>query len=228
MEWREAEVIRFKHVTKRYPQHGDALSNLSFDLETGEMAFLTGHSGAGKSTLLRLVGLIERPTRGQVIVNGRNLGHLPTRKIPLYRREVGMIFQDHRLLADRTVFDNVALPLVAAGYRHKEIRRRVRAALDQVSLLGREWALPIRLSGGEQQRVGIARAIVARPPLVLADEPTGNLDPELSREIMGLFGRLHQVGVTFLIASHDLALIAGLPYRTLTLTGGSLSGDTIT
>jgi len=228
MEWREAEVIRFKHVTKRYPQHGDALSNLSFDLETGEMAFLTGHSGAGKSTLLRLVGLIERPTRGQVIVNGRNLGHLTTRKIPLYRREVGMIFQDHRLLADRTVFDNVALPLVAAGYRHKEIRRRVRAALDQVSLLGREWALPIRLSGGEQQRVGIARAIVARPPLVLADEPTGNLDPELSREIMGLFGRLHQVGVTLLIASHDLALIAGLPYRTLTLTGGSLSGDTIT
>ncbi len=221
-------MIRFKHVTKRYPQHGDALKNLSFELKPGEMAFLTGHSGAGKSTLLRLIGLIERPTRGQVIVNGRNLRHLPTRKIPLHRREVGMIFQDHRLLIDRTVFDNVALPLVAAGYRHKEVGRRVRAALDQVGLLGREWTLPIRLSGGEQQRVGIARAIVARPPLVLADEPTGNLDPELSREIMGLFERLHQVGVTLLIASHDLALIMGLPYRTLTLTSGSLSGDTRT
>jgi len=219
-------VIRFEHVTKRYPQRGDALSNLSFELEVGEMAFLTGHSGAGKSTLLRLVGLIERPTRGQVMVNGRNLRHLPARKIPLHRREVGMIFQDHRLLADRTVFDNVALPLVAAGYRHKEIRRRVRAALDQVSLLGKERTFPITLSGGEQQRVGIARAVVARPPLILADEPTGNLDPELSREIMGLFERLHRVGITLLIASHDLALIASLPYRTLTLTGGSLTGDT--
>lgn len=219
-------MIRFEHVTKRYPQRGDALSNLSFELEVGEMAFLTGHSGAGKSTLLRLVGLIERPTRGQVMVNGRNLRHLPARKIPLHRREVGMIFQDHRLLADRTVFDNVALPLVAAGYRHKEIRRRVRAALDQVSLLGKERTFPITLSGGEQQRVGIARAVVARPPLILADEPTGNLDPELSREIMGLFERLHRVGITLLIASHDLALIASLPYRTLTLTGGSLTGDT--
>ncbi|WP_089723740.1 cell division ATP-binding protein FtsE [Candidatus Thiosymbion oneisti] len=219
-------MIRFEHVTKRYPQHGNALSDLSFELKAGEMAFLTGHSGAGKSTLLRLIGLIERPTRGQVMVNGRNLRHLPTRKIPLHRREVGMIFQDHRLLADRTVFDNVALPLVAAGYRHKEIRRRVRAALDQVGLLGKERTFPVTLSGGEQQRVGIARAVVARPPLILADEPTGNLDPELSREIMGLFERLHRVGITLLIASHDLALIASLPYRTLTLTNGSLVGDT--
>lgn len=219
-------MIRFQHVTKRYPQSGNALHDLSFELAAGEMVFLTGHSGAGKSTLLRLIGLIERPTRGQVVVNGRNLGHLPTRKIPLHRREVGMIFQDHRLLADRTVFDNVALPLIAAGYKHQEVHRRVRAALDQVGLLGKERTLPITLSGGEQQRIGIARAIVARPPVMLADEPTGNLDPELSREIMGLFERLNQVGVTLLIASHDLALIASLPYRTLTLTGGSLSEDT--
>lgn len=221
-------MIRFEHVTKRYPQRGDALSNLSFELAAGEMAFLTGHSGAGKSTLLRLIGLIERPTRGQITVNGRNLRHLPTRKIPLHRREVGMIFQDHRLLADRTVFDNVALPLLASGYRHKEIRRRVRAALDQVGLLGKERTFPITLSSGEQQRVGIARAVVARPPLILADEPTGNLDPDLSREIMGLFERLHRVGISLLIASHDLALIASLPYRTLTLTHGSLAGDTDT
>ena len=219
-------MIRFEHVTKRYPQSGNALHDLSFELTAGEMVFLTGHSGAGKSTLLRLIGLIERPTRGQVLVNGRRLGHLPVRKIPFHRREVGMIFQDHRLLVDRTVFDNVALPLVAARYGHREIRRRVRAALDQVGLRGKERTLPITLAGGEQQRVGIARAIVARPPVILADEPTGNLDPELSREIMGLFERLHQVGVTLLIASHDLALIASLPYRTLTLTAGSLTGDT--
>ena len=219
-------MICFEHVTKRYPRSGDVLRDLSFELEAGEMVFLTGHSGAGKSTLLRLISLIERPTRGQVRVNGRNLGSLPRRKIPQHRREVGMIFQDHRLLLDRTVFDNVALPLVVAGYGRKETGRRVRAALDQVGLLRKERALPVTLSGGEQQRVGIARAVVARPPLVLADEPTGNLDPELSREIMGLFERLHQVGVTLLIASHDLALIAALPYRTLTLSGGALGGDT--
>jgi cell division transport system ATP-binding protein len=219
-------VIRFEHVTKRYPESGDAISDLSFELEAGEMAFLTGHSGAGKSTLLRLIGLLERPTRGQVMVNGRNLGSLPRRKIPQHRREVGMIFQDHRLLADRTVFDNVALPLIVAGLGHKETGRRVRAALDQVGLLRKEKAFPITLSGGEQQRVGIARAVVARPPLLLADEPTGNLDPDLSREIMGLFERFHQVGVRLLIASHDLALIASLPYRTFTLKAGRLAGDT--
>jgi cell division transport system ATP-binding protein len=219
-------VIRFEHVTKRYPDFGDAVSDLSFEVEAGEMAFLTGHSGAGKSTLLRLIGLLERPTRGQVMVNGRNLGSLPKRKIPQHRREVGMIFQDHRLLADRTVFDNVALPLVVAGLGHKEVGRRVRAALDQVGLLRKEKAIPVTLSGGEQQRVGIARAVVARPPLVLADEPTGNLDPDLSKEIMGLFERFHQVGVTVLIASHDLALLASLPYRTFTLSGGRLTDDT--
>jgi len=218
-------VIRFEHVTKHYPESGDAISDVSFDLGSGEMAFLTGHSGAGKSTLLKLIGLIERPTRGQVTVNGRNLGRLPKRKIPYHRREVGMIFQDHRLLADRTVFDNVALPLVVSGLGHRETSRRVRAALDQVGLLGKERAFPITLSGGEQQRVGIARAVVGRPPLLLADEPTGNLDPDLSREIMGLFERFNQVGVTLLIASHDLALIASLPFRTLTLSAGRLVSD---
>lgn len=218
-------MIRFEHVTKHYPESGDAISDVTFELAAGEMAFLTGHSGAGKSTLLKLIGLIERPTRGQVTVNGRNLGRLPRRKIPFHRREVGMIFQDHRLLADRTVFDNVALPLVVTGLGHKETGRRVRAALDQVGLLSKERAYPVALSGGEQQRVGIARAVVARPPLVLADEPTGNLDPDLSREIMGLFERFNQVGVTLLIASHDLALITSLPFRTVTLRGGRLVSD---
>jgi cell division transport system ATP-binding protein len=219
-------MIRFEHVTKRYEGSGDAVRDISLELAAGEMAFLTGHSGAGKSTLLRLVGCLERPTRGQVVVHGRNLGRLPRRRIPYHRRQVGMIFQDHRLLAERSVFDNVALPLVVAGLGHKETRRRVHAALDQVGLLRKERACPTTLSGGEQQRVGIARAIVARPPLLLADEPTGNLDPDLSREIMGLFERFNQVGVTLLIASHDLSLIASLPYRTFTLRGGRLVSDT--
>jgi cell division transport system ATP-binding protein len=219
-------MIRFEHVTKRYAESGEALSDLSLELAAGEMAFLTGHSGAGKSTLLKLIGCLERPTRGQLTVNGRNLGRLPRRRIPQHRRQVGMIFQDHRLLADRTVFDNVALPLVVAGLGHKEVARRVRASLDQVGLLRKERSSPVALSGGEQQRVGIARAIVGRPPLLLADEPTGNLDPGLSREIMGLFERFNQVGVTLLIASHDLALIASLPYRTFTLSRGRLIADT--
>jgi cell division transport system ATP-binding protein len=218
-------VIRFEHVTKHYPASGDALSDVSFELAAGEMAFLTGHSGAGKSTLMRLIGLIERPTRGQVMVNGRNLGRLPRRQIPYHRRQVGMIFQDHRLLPDCTVFDNVSLPLVVTGVGHKEVGRRVRASLDQVGLLKKERAYPVTLSGGEQQRVGIARAIVGRPPLLLADEPTGNLDPDLSREIMGLFERFNQLGVTVLIASHDLALITSLRYRTVTLSGGRLAED---
>jgi cell division transport system ATP-binding protein len=218
-------VISFEHVFKRYPERGEALSDLSFEMQAGEMAFLTGHSGAGKSTLLRLIGLLERPSRGQVIVNGRNLAALPRRKIPYHRREVGMIFQDHRLLPDRSVFDNVALPLVVAGLGQREIGRRVRAALDQVGLLSRERATPVALSGGEQQRVGIARAVVGRPPLVLADEPTGNLDPDLSREIFGLFERFHQVGVTLLIATHDLSLVMSMPYRTLTLADGRLAND---
>ncbi|MCF7983043.1 MAG: cell division ATP-binding protein FtsE [Thiohalocapsa sp.] len=218
-------MIKFDHVSKRYPERGEAIKDLSLDLAAGEMAFLTGHSGAGKSTLLRLIGLLERPTRGQVIVNGRNLASLPQRKIPFHRRQVGMIFQDHRLLTDRTVFDNVALPLVAMGMRRREIAKRVRASLDQVGLLRLERVLPSALSGGEQQRVGIARAVVARPPVILADEPTGNLDPELSREIFQLFERFHQVGVSLLIATHDLDLVASMGHRTLRLHQGRLVAD---
>ena len=218
-------MIRFDHVTKRYPERGEALSDLSFELESGEMAFLTGRSGAGKSTLLKLVGLLERPTRGSVVVNGRDLGSLSARQIPYYRRELGIIFQDHRLLGDRSVYDNVALPLIASGMGRAEIGRRVRAALDQVGLLDKERVLPTALSGGEQQRVGIARAVVGRPSVLLADEPTGNLDPDLSREIMQTFRRFHQVGVTLLIATHDVALITAMPYRTLTLEQGRLAID---
>jgi len=218
-------MIRFDHVTKRYPERGEALHDLSFELDSGEMAFLTGRSGAGKSTLLKLVGLLERPTRGSVMVNGRDLGTLSRRKIPYYRREVGIIFQDHHLLPDRSVFDNVALPLVVSRMGRPEIARRVRAALDQVGLLDKERVLPASLSGGEQQRVGIARAVVGRPSVILADEPTGNLDPDLAREIMQLFRRFHQVGVTLLIATHDVALITAMPYRTLTLDQGRLVID---
>ncbi len=218
-------MIQFDRVTKRYPGGHEGLSDTSFHLREGEMAFLTGHSGAGKSTLLRLIGLLERPTRGQVHVNSRNLGSLPRGAVPYHRREVGMIFQDHRLLHDRTVFDNVALPLVVAGVGHREVSKRVRAALDKVGLLEREKALPVTLSGGEQQRVGIARAVVNRPPVLLADEPTGNLDPDLSREIMHLFSLFNQVGVTLLIASHDLALISSMGKRILVLDHGRLVHD---
>jgi cell division transport system ATP-binding protein len=218
-------VIRFEQVTKRYPQRGDALKALSFELEPGEMVFLTGHSGAGKSTLLRLIGLLERPTRGRVTVNGRDLASLPRRHIPAHRREIGMIFQDHRLLPERSVFDNVALPLVVAGVHRREIGRRARAALDQVGLLRFERALPLTLSSGEQQRVGIARAVVGRPPVILADEPTGNLDPALSREIFHLFERFHQVGVSLLIATHDMELVASMGHRTLRLHEGRLVAD---
>lgn len=219
-------MIQFQHVCKRYPERGEALSNINFEVETGEMIFLTGHSGAGKSTLLRLIALLERPSRGQILVNGRSLATLPRRQIPYYRREVGMIFQDHRLLPDRSVFDNVALPLVVTGLGQKEIGRRVRAALDQVGLLTRERATPVALSGGEQQRVGIARAVVGRPSVLVADEPTGNLDPDLSREIFELFERFHYVGVTLLIATHDLNLVRSMRHRTLSLGDGRLVNDT--
>ncbi len=219
-------MIVFDQVTKRYPGGHEGLSEVSFTLEAGELAFLTGHSGAGKSTLLKLIGLLERSTRGQVHVNGRNLSSLAKGRVPFHRREVGMIFQDHRLLHDRTVFDNVALPLIASGVGHKDVGKRVRAALDKVSLLHKERALPVTLSGGEQQRVGIARAVVNRPPVLLADEPTGNLDPELSREIMRLFDLFRQVGVTLLIASHDVDLITQMGHRILTLSGGHLVRDT--
>lgn len=218
-------MIEFAQVSKRYPNGHEALKDVSFKLADGEMAFLTGHSGAGKSTLLKLICLMERATSGQVIVNNKNLNRASRRKIPAVRRDIGMIFQDHRLLFDRTVFDNVALPLMIAGYPHREIGRRVRAALDKVGLLSKEKSYPIMLSGGEQQRVGIARAVVNKPPLLLADEPTGNLDPELSEEIMRLFEQFNQVGVSLIIASHDLSLIAQLHYRTLVMKDGRLAQD---
>lgn len=218
-------MIHFENVSKRYPNGHDALNHINMHLDAGEMAFLTGHSGAGKSTMLKLISLVERATRGEVYVNGRALSKEPNRKIPYIRRDIGMIFQDHRLLFDRTVFDNVALPLIIAGTPHRDIGRRVRAALDKVGLLGKEKLDPIMLSGGEQQRVGIARAVVTKPPIILADEPTGNLDPELSGEIMSLFQQFNQVGVSLLIASHDLGLIARMRYRTVTLKGGSLVSD---
>lgn len=219
-------MIHFDNVSKRYPGGHTGLSNVSLRIEAEEMVFLTGHSGAGKSTLLKLIGLLERPSNGQLHVNDRNLTRLKNHQIPYHRRDVGMIFQDHRLLHDRTVFDNVALPLVVAGVGHKEIGRRVRAALDKVSLLHKERNAPITLSGGEQQRVGIARAVVSKPPLVLADEPTGNLDPELSEEIMQLFQQFNQVGVTLLIASHNIDLIKRMQKRVLSLSKGQLVGDT--
>ncbi len=219
-------MIHFENVTKRYPGGHEGLSNASFHIQPGELVFLTGHSGAGKSTLLRLIGLLERCTRGQVRVGGRNLAKVKRSQIPYHRRRVGMIFQDHKLLNDRTVFDNVAMPLVVAGLRHQEIGRRVRASLDKVGLLNRERVYPVTLSGGEQQRVGIARAVVSKPPVVLADEPTGNLDPALSQEIMDLFTQFNQVGVTLLIATHDLDLISRMGRRILTLSQGRLVGDT--
>ncbi len=218
-------MIRFENVYKRYPGGREALSGVSFNLERGEFAFLTGPSGAGKSTLLRLIALIERPTRGTVLVNNQNTGRLPRRKIPAFRQRLGVVFQDHKLLYDRTVFDNVALPLVIAGATRRETERRVRAALDQVGLRGRETHAPITLSTGEQQRVGIARAVAARPDVLIADEPTGNLDPDLSREIMELFTRFNEVGVTLLIATHDLELVESLPHRRLRLVAGQLAGD---
>ncbi|HST28016.1 MAG TPA: cell division ATP-binding protein FtsE [Rudaea sp.] len=218
-------MIAFDRVGKRYPNGHDALGDLSFALGAGEMAFVTGHSGAGKSTLLRLVALLERPTRGQVTVNGRSLGAVRRRGIARVRRGVGMVFQDHRLLLDRSAFDNVALPLVIAGTPREEIARRVRAALDKVGLLDREKSAPSMLSAGEQQRVGIARAIVAKPPVLIADEPTGNLDPQLAAEIMALFGEFEQVGTTVLVASHDLPLVKRMGKRVLVLDHGKLIDD---
>lgn len=216
-------MIQFNHVSKCYPGGSDALRDISFDLQQGEMAFLTGHSGAGKSTLLKLIALIERSTAGQILVNGKNLSRIQRRHIPYFRRTVSMVWQDHRLLYDHSVYDNVALPLVIAGYSLSEIKRRVQAALNKVGLLGKEKRYPVSLSSGEQQRVGIARAVVNRPTTLLADEPTGNLDPALSWEIMRLFEQFHQVGVTVLVATHDLELIRPLPYRRLTLGDGYLT-----
>ena len=215
-------MLKFENVSKRYPETGDVLKNVTFHLQRGEIAFLTGHSGAGKSTLLKMIGVMERPSRGQVILDGQSLNHLKESQLPYVRRKIGFIFQDYKLLQDRTVYDNVALPLVIAGLNHSEIARKVRASLDKVGLLGKERKYPLALSGGEQQRVGIARAVVNKPPLIIADEPTGNLDPDLSAEIMALFESFQQVGVTVLIASHDLFLIKKLNHRVLTLDHGEL------
>jgi cell division transport system ATP-binding protein len=218
-------MIRFDNVSKRYPGGQDVLSDVSFEIAPGEMAFVTGHSGAGKSTLLKLVARVEGATRGRVSVNGTPLERLARRAVPRLRRGIGMVFQDHRLLMDRSVFDNVALPLVIAGVARAEIGRRVRAALDKVGLLERERSAPVTLSTGEQQRVGIARAIVGKPPVLIADEPTGNLDPGLSVEIMALFAEFQQVGTAVLVASHDLHLIKHMGKRALVLDHGRLIDD---
>lgn len=218
-------MIEFHNVSKRYPNGYEALTGVTLEVGEGEMVFLTGHSGAGKSTLMKLIMLIERPSQGQVVIGGRNLNRLRSGQIPFHRRQVGVVFQNHQLLFDRSVFDNVALPLQIAGVHTREIGRRVRAALDKVGLLERERVNPITLSGGEQQRVGIARAVVNKPPVLLADEPTGNLDPDLSSDIMQLFREFNQVGVTVLIASHDWALIRSMGARVLTLEQGQLVHD---
>ncbi len=218
-------MIQIENVVKRFPGGQEALAGLTLAVEKGEMVFVTGHSGAGKSTLLRLIALIERPTSGQVIVDGQNTSRITRRKIPAYRQQIGMVFQDHKLLYDRPVFDNVALPLVIAGAQHRDAARRVRAALDQVGLLNKEKQNPETLSSGEQQRVGIARAIVSKPKLLIADEPTGNLDPDLSLEVMRIFRRFNEVGVTLLIASHDIALIDQLGCRRIALENGTLQEE---
>ena len=222
-------MIQLSHVSKRYlsgPSDYVALRDVSFTVAKGEMVFVTGHSGAGKSTLLRLLARIERPTRGHLLVHNKNLVRLPNWRVPYYRRELGVVFQDNKLLTDRSVFDNVALPLVASGVAQRDIPKRVRAALDMVGLLGKEKLHPIVLSGGEQQRVGIARALVNRPPLLLADEPTGNLDMQLSDSIFDLFHDFNRHGVTVLIVTHDLRQVERLGKRVLTLKAGEVVHDT--
>ncbi|MEY4358213.1 MAG: hypothetical protein RL469_1539 [Pseudomonadota bacterium] len=216
-------MISFEHVFKRYPNGREALRDVSFRVAQGEMVFLTGRSGAGKSSILKLVTLLERPTRGKVAVHGQDTGALPSRAIPAYRRRMGVVFQDHQLLADRPVYDNVALPLIVADTPFREIDRRVRAALDQVGLLGREKSLPVELSIGEQQRVGIARAVVGKPAILVADEPTGNLDHDLARDVMRLFKRFQEVGVTVLIASHDETLVREFAQREIHVQSGQVS-----
>lgn len=216
-------MINFSNVSKRYPNSYDALKNITFTIETGEMVFITGHSGAGKSTLLKLIAAIERPTSGSIIVNGQNVGALRGRTISFLRRNLGLVFQDQKILFDRSVFDNVLLPLQISGFDPKAATGRVRAALDKVGLLGKEKARPITLSGGEQQRLCIARAVVNRPSILIADEPTGNLDADYAHDIMDMFRSFHQVGVTVLIATHDAELLGGARQRILTLDHGELT-----
>lgn len=215
-------MISFQQVCKRYPGGYEALKNVSFELSKGEMAFLTGHSGAGKSTLLKLIAAIERPNSGIVLVNNQNVGVLKSTALPYLRRHLGIIFQDHKLLFDRTVFDNVLLPLQICGFDSRESSKRVRAALDKVGLLKQEKINPIALSGGEQQRLCIARAIVNRPVILLADEPTGNLDAEYAQEIMKIFNSFHQVGVTLLISTHDTSVLHDPKIRRIALKHGEI------
>lgn len=215
-------MIQFEQVTKRYPGGFEALSQINFTLEPGEMAFLTGHSGAGKSTLLRLIALLEKPTSGQIKFNGQSIAAFKKKEVAQYRRNLGITFQSPTLLQDRSVFDNVALPLQLQESDKQKITKRVSAALEMVGLLAKEKMNPIHLSCGEQQRVGIARAIVHKPTLLIADEPTGNLDPALSADIMKLFEQLNQVGVSVLVATHDLTLIAGMKHRIVMLKKGAL------
>ncbi len=218
-------MIEFQQVSKRYSSGFEALNGVNFHIQPREMVFLTGHSGAGKSTLMKLIMLMERPTSGQVIMAGQNLSKVRPSQIPYHRRHIGVVFQNHQLLFDRSVFHNVALPMQIAGFSEWDIGRRVRAALDKVGLLDKEKQNPINLSGGEQQRVGIARAVVNKPALLLADEPTGNLDPQLATEIMELFRQFASVGVTIMIASHDIALIRRMGLRVLGLEQGHLVYD---
>lgn len=219
-------MITFFNVTKKYANGHIALSNVSLEINSGEMVFLQGHSGAGKSTLLKLIALIEEPSRGHIVVSGKNLSHIKPNKAPYYRRKLGFITQNPKLLNNYSIFENVAMPLMIAGFDRFDTARRVRAALERVGLLDKEHCKPPMLSEGEQQRVGIARAVVHKPRFLLADEPTGNLDPELSLEIMKLFERFHQVGVTVLIASHDVRLLETFPYRKIHLAHGQLVSST--
>lgn len=218
--------VEFRQVTRRYDSGQDALREVTVRFEEGSMTFLTGHSGAGKSTFLRLLLCLDRPTRGQILVNGVNVAQLPRRRLAYYRQHLGAVFQDHHLLAERTVYDNVALPLRVVGVAERDVARRVRAALSLVGLLGREAQLPRQLSTGEQQRVGIARAVVGRPKILLADEPTGNLDPELSRDIMYVFRQFNQLGTTVIVASHDRELIGSMGERIIELAHGQIVRDT--
>jgi cell division transport system ATP-binding protein len=218
-------MIAFENVAKRYPNGREALAGVSFQIQPGEFVFLTGRSGAGKSSVLKLIALLERPSRGTVSVNGHNTAKIKSGKIPAFRRAIGVVFQDHKLLLDRPIYDNVALPLVVAGTPLKEVDRRVRAALDQVGLLGRERSSPLELSVGEQQRVGIARAVISKPQLLIADEPTGNLDPGLAIEVMRVFKRFQEVGVTVIIASHDPHLVDQFGQREIVLDAGRVTSD---
>jgi cell division transport system ATP-binding protein len=220
-------MISFENVAKRYPNGREALAGVTFQIEPGEFVFLTGRSGAGKSSVLKLIALLERPSRGTVTVAGQNTGKIRPGKIPAFRRAIGVVFQDHKLLLDRPIYDNVALPLVVAGTPLKEIDRRVRAALDQVGLLGRERSSPLELSVGEQQRVGIARAVISKPQLLIADEPTGNLDPALSVEVMRVFKRFQEVGVTVVVASHDPHLVEQFGQREIVIDSGRIASDVL-